>query len=70
MYYKCLEGYATIDLANGNKYEGMIQNGLFDGKGRFIWKSGLIYDGDFYQNKIEGKGRFKWPDGSFYEGEV
>ena len=66
LYYKSLHGNATIELSNGNKYEGMIENGLFNGKGKYTWKNGLIYEGDFYRNALTGVGKFKWLNGSVY----
>ena len=66
LYYKTLHGNATIKLANGNHYEGMVSNGLFHGKGKYSWDNGLIYEGNFFNNAITGDGIFRWPNGSIY----
>jgi hypothetical protein len=31
-----------------------------NGKGKYMWTSGVLYEGDFLNNEITGFGVFKW----------
>ena len=55
--------------ANGDRYEGDFINGMFHGKGVFIWVKGDRYEGDFFLNKRTGKGIYLWASGESYEGD-
>jgi hypothetical protein len=61
----------------------MFHCGMMSGKGKYIWKNGIIYEGDFLNNEIIGSGKYTWPNQSLtlsvddrleksatYEGEV
>lgn len=49
-------------------YTGDLQNGIRQGKGKLIYKSGEIYEGNFLNNKRHGHGKFTWESGLIYEG--
>lgn len=37
-----------LTYGNGDQYEGDFINGMFHGKGVFIWAKGDRYEGDFF----------------------
>lgn len=65
------ENNAQYFFKNGDKYEGNVKNGLFEGLGLFIYKyynkffvegkylkskNSFIYEGEFKNGKFWGKG--------------
>jgi len=62
----------------------MFHCGMMSGKGKYIWRNGIIYEGDFLNNEIIGSGKYIWPnrtpnhilsvndslESATYEGEV
>lgn len=55
--------------ANGDKYEGMVLNEMFHGRGIFTYSNGDVYAGEFRFGKMEGHGSFQFADGGKYVGE-
>lgn len=43
--------------------QGDFHQGVMHGRGRYVWKSGLVYEGEFKDCKITGVGKYTWPDG-------
>jgi hypothetical protein len=44
----------------------MYENGMKQGKGRFLWSDNSVYEGEFFNNNMHGKGKNIWPDGRIY----
>lgn len=61
-------GTGTLRKANGNVYTGGFLNGLYHGKGKFMWTSGDFYEGDYANGKRTGNGKYVWSNGDVYEG--
>ena len=62
--------YVTINLNNGDKYEGFITKGKFEGFGKYTYANGDIYVGDFKDGKQDGYGiAYFASTGNIYEGE-
>lgn len=53
----------------GDKFEGTLQHGLRDGRGRYTWSNGSVYDGDYRAGARHGQGRMVFPDKGEYEGQ-
>ncbi len=50
------------------RYSGLVENGVFNGKGIYLWNDGHAYDGDWKRGKKNGQGMLRWPNGNFYAG--
>jgi hypothetical protein len=60
-------GKVTFD--NGT-YEGQLKNGVPDGYGVYVFKSGNRYEGQFRNGVKEGRGKFNWAaSGNRYDGD-
>lgn len=57
-----------IRFANGDVYEGDVQDDLPHGKGKYVTAEGDVYEGDFEKGKRHGQGKFVWKSGNSYEG--
>ena len=44
-------GCAILD--NDCKYEGLFNNGLMHGNGKFMWANGVEYEGNFFYGKVK-----------------
>jgi hypothetical protein len=55
--------------ARGAYYEGLFENGVADGVGRYVGDTREEYRGEFAHNLPHGKGVMLWSNGSRYEGE-
>lgn len=70
-----LIGTNKYEWANGDRYEGLLTDGLPNGNGIYIWANGDRYEGEFRHGKRSGKGFFVWGEedvltaGSSYNGE-
>ncbi len=64
---KLICGKTKRNFANG-VYEGDIDKGLFDGKGKITLTTGQEYIGEFKAGKRSGKGVCKYPNGEKYDG--
>jgi hypothetical protein len=54
-------------MANGDKYEGQFENGLFNGEGYYVWASypRMNYKGEFKNGKLNGTGTLQNMNGVF-----
>jgi hypothetical protein len=59
---------SVLDLPNGDRYEGEIQGGLFNGWGLYISAAGDRYEGFFRNDLRHGQGIFTGRDGARYRG--
>lgn len=49
--------HMTVNLPNGDTYEGTVANGLYHGKGRYFFSASKItYEGCFDNGERRGKG--------------
>jgi hypothetical protein len=62
-------GIGRIQNANGDVYEGQVQNDLREGKGKLVYADGRIFDGEFQQDDPL-HGTLSFPDGARYVGEL
>lgn len=53
----------------GDVFEGNLENGVRQGKGKYTWSNGACYEGNYVDNKKHGKGKFSFPDKGVYEGD-
>ena len=53
---------------NGSKYVGMFKNGMYNGRGRLIFRKGDYYEGEFKDNKANGFGKYVNIKGDIYIG--
>ncbi|CAF1294686.1 unnamed protein product, partial [Didymodactylos carnosus] len=62
-------GLGKLSFADGSKYSGKFENGLFTGLGLIIYTDGSKYEGEFSQGRYNGLGVFTRCDGMKYEGQ-
>ena len=64
-------GRGTFKNDNGSSYTGDFSEGLFHGKGKFIWTGDNKerYCGEYKYGKKEGKGKYTFANGDVYDGE-
>ncbi|SVA98642.1 uncharacterized protein METZ01_LOCUS151496 [marine metagenome] len=55
---------------DGTKYEGMILDGKFHGRGIYTYPNGDVYVGEFRFGKMQGEGQFSFTNGDKYVGSV
>ena len=65
-----LSGSGKLTWANGDKFEGTLQNGKRNGKGLFIWANGQRYQGDWVNDMSTGQATVDFTNGDHYEGSV
>ena len=53
---------------NGSKYVGLFKNGMYDGRGRIIFRNGDYFEGEFKNNKANGFGKYVNVNGEIYLG--
>ena len=53
----------------GDKFEGTLQHGLREGRGKYTWSNGSFYDGEYRSGARHGQGRMVFPDKGEYEGQ-
>ncbi|WP_164931957.1 C13 family peptidase [Janthinobacterium sp. 17J80-10] len=61
-------GHGIIDWANGERYEGGFEDGLFSGKGKLTTET-YAYEGEFKRGRMAGQGRYTVPSGETYVGQ-
>lgn len=66
---KIKEGYGHQVWPDGAHYEGMWENGMQTGQGKYYHRDGDVYEGNWLNNKADGYGVYKHANGSVYEGE-
>ena len=59
----------TINLSNGDVYEGQVLNGKMHGQGTYHFSNGDVYVGNFYMNGRQGKGIYTHSNGAKYVGD-
>lgn len=59
---------ATLDLANGDRYEGGFEEGLFSGQGTYYYADGAVYRGGFLKGERSGQGTFVYANGDSFTG--
>lgn len=65
-----LTGSGRVTWANGDVYNGELQQGQRHGQGEFVWANGQRYRGDWVQDVPHGKGSMKFATGNQYEGDI
>jgi hypothetical protein len=63
-------GKGRLSWANGDVFEGTLQNGKRQGKGLFIWGNGQRYQGDWINDMSTGQATVDFTNGDHYEGAV
>lgn len=53
---------------NGDKFKGVMKEGIRHGKGKIEWSDGSSYDGNFKFDGIHGNGVYKYKSGDIYNG--
>eukprot|EP00039_Didymoeca_costata_P006788 m.93234 g.93234 ORF g.93234 m.93234 type:complete len:94 (-) comp13392_c0_seq2:301-582(-) len=48
-----------IKFSDGSSYEGYFENGMFHGRGMYVWSDGSCYEGDWKANKPLPGGTYK-----------
>ena len=59
----------SLDLGDGDSYEGEMKDGKYHGMGTYRWGNGNVYTGEYVNGVRQGKGKFAFASGSSYEGE-
>lgn len=59
----------SLDLGDGDSYEGEMKDGKYHGMGTYRWGNGNIYTGEYVNGVRQGNGKFAFASGSSYEGE-
>ncbi|XP_060517623.1 MORN repeat-containing protein 4 homolog isoform X2 [Cylas formicarius] len=62
-------GNGHLLLADGTRYDGYFQDGLYNGLGVLTFTDGAKYEGEFFQGWFHGYGIFWRSDGMRHEGE-
>ena len=52
----------------GDKFEGNLNHGQREGKGKYTWSNGCFYDGEYKNHMRHGNGTLTLPDKGRYEG--
>lgn len=65
---KKFKGYGILYKDN-TKYEGIWDNGVLNGFGRYFLPNGDYFEGNFIQGVVEGRGVYHHSDGNVYIGE-
>lgn len=63
-----LQGRGTFFYENGDKYEGMWQDGKCSGEGVMYYTNGDVYHGDWQENSPHGVGVLTLANGDSFEG--
>ena len=53
---------------NGSKYVGLFKKGMYEGRGRLIFRKGDYFEGEFKNNKANGFGKYVNINGEIYIG--
>lgn len=59
---------ATLEFANGDRYEGGFEEGLFSGQGTYYYADGSVYRGGFLKGERSGQGTFSYANGDSFTG--
>jgi hypothetical protein len=63
-------GTGKLSWANGDVFEGTMQNGKRHGKGLFVWANGQRYKGDWVDDVPSGQAALDAANGDHFEGSV
>ena len=58
-----------VQNCENGTYEGEMEKGKREGKGKFFFLNGDIYEGDFKNNLRHGKGKYTYCNKDVYEGD-
>lgn len=60
-------GLGSLQIYNGDTYDGQFENGKFSGEGSYKWasKPRLNYKGEFKNGKLHGTGTLENMNGVF-----
>jgi hypothetical protein len=67
---KTWSGEGKVVWANGDQFEGKLDQGKREGTGRFVWGNGQRYEGAWADDRPHGQGVLRFADGNQYEGTV
>ncbi len=51
---------------SGSQYKGPIENGWYQGMGKFFYPNGVVYEGNFDKGEFHGEGTLIYPNGGRY----
>jgi len=58
----------VVTFPNGDRYEGELRDGLFNGRGIYRYSNGDRYEGEFRDDMKEGRGSLRFRNGDRYVG--
>ena len=58
--------FFSITYPNGDVYEGELENGERNGKGKMTYTNGIVYEGFWRNSEFYEKGIITFPDDSSY----
>lgn len=61
-------GWGTLVMNNGDKFEGQFVSGVRTGAGTYYWSNGDVFQGTFENDARTGFGTFTWNNGDTYQG--
>lgn len=65
-----ITGSGEVTWANGDRYEGELQDTQPHGQGTFVWANGQRYQGQWVKGTPQGSGQLTFANGNQYQGEV
>ncbi len=60
--------FRTIIFTNGDKYDGEMRDGKYNGQGTYIFANGVKYVGEFKDGSFNGQGTKTYIDGTYAKG--
>lgn len=57
-------GEGTMEMNNGDRYDGQFENGVFHGEGRYRWANQDQFEGMFRNGEMHGEGTFRTAAGT------
>lgn len=65
-----ITGTGEVKWANGDRYEGELEDTQPHGQGTFVWANGQRYQGQWVKGVPQGSGQLTFANGNQYQGEV
>lgn len=65
-----VNGFGEVTFENGDRYLGMIKDGLPNGYGKTVTNDGAIYEGEHFNRTFHGSGKLILSDGSYFIGNM
>lgn len=65
-----ISGSGEVKWANGDRYQGELQDTQPHGQGEFTWANGQRYQGQWVKGVPQGSGQLAFANGNQYQGEV